>query len=150
VFRLLAVTAPFTLMLWWFPGTGNTELWTGVSVPRAIVWMSVASVLQGAVLGGAVLCHFRMVQMVTRPEGRTVSMGLHWCLVGALASFGSVFAGWMTDRLRGSALPFGWKPFDLLVVMEAILVWGGVLPLIGRFQRQFRQPDLGTGSGVLR
>jgi len=144
VFRFLALAAPVTLMLWWFPGTGYLELWAGVFVPRAIVWMSFASVLQGAVLGGAVLCHFRMAQMVTRPEGRTVSMGLHWCLVGVLASFGSVFAGWMSDRLRDVPLPFGWRPFDLLVVVEAVLVWGGVLPLLKRFERQFRPSACGT------
>ncbi len=90
------------------------------------------------------LCHFRMAQMVTRPEGRTVSMGLHWCIVGVLASFGSVFAGWMSDRLRDVPLPFGWRPFELLVVVEAVLVWGGVLPLLKRFERQFRPSACGT------
>jgi MFS family permease len=149
VFRFLAVAAPFTLMLWWFPGTGYTELWGGVHVPRAIVWMSAASVLQGAVLGGAVLCHFRMAQMVTRPEGRTVAMGLHWCLVGVLASFGSVFAGWLSDRLRGAVLPFGWKPFDLLVVVEALLVWFGVRPLLNRFDRHFRATSRVEDGGRL-
>ena len=145
VFRVLAWIAPLTLGLWWFPSGGHTVLWSGVEVPRAIVWMTGASVLQGAVLGGAVLCHFRMAQMVTRPEGRTISMGLHWCIVGTLASFGSVFAGGMTDRLRGVELPFGCKPFDVLVLLEWALVWCVVLPLLTRFQRQFRGSDQRTG-----
>lgn len=131
--RLLAL-APVSQMGWWLAPGGSLTLW-GTVLPRAVLWMLPVSLIQGALMTGALLCQFRLTQMFTSARGRTVSMALHWSIAGIGGAAGSILAGVLQDQWHsGSAgregLIPGWTAFDALVLVQALLTWLGALPLL--------------------
>lgn len=137
--RLLALI-PLSQMGWWFAPRG--EVLIGGSLwPRAILWMIPVSLVQGALLSGALLCQLRLTQRSTSPEGRTVSMAFHWSLTGCGGALGALGAGALQDAWPGlcdvlaPGLSARWTAFDMLVCMHALLTWFGALPLARIYAR---------------
>ena len=136
VLRRLLFWSPFSMMAWWLASPG--EWVVGGSVwPKAVLWMMGAGLLQGAFLTGAFLCQFRLTQMCTKPEGRTVAMAVHWSLAGVGGAAGAVFAGWFKGVLGTGAVLVGQRyAFDALVLLHVGIGWCVVLPLIQRLERE--------------
>jgi hypothetical protein len=137
--RLLAL-APLSQMGWWLLPRSTLEF-AGIQWPVAVLWMIPVSLVQGALFSGALLCQFRLTQMSTMAEGRTLSMALHWSLSGIGGALGALGAGMLQDAFsRGNflleTLPGLWTSFDVLVLIQACLTWAGALPLI----RAYAQP----------
>jgi hypothetical protein len=102
-------------------------------------WMSLAALAQGAFLTGAFLCQFRLTQMCTQEDGRTVAMAVHWSIAGVGGALGAVFAGWLKEVLSAGS-GFSWPghgyAFDALVLLHVAIAWLVVLPLSGRLSRE--------------
>lgn len=136
VFTRLIGVIPFTMLGWWgapkgVMAIGNTE------VPMAIVYMAPVAMIQGGLLAGALLCQFRLTQMATCAQGRTVAMAIHWSVCGVGGCVGAMLAGVIQDRtplkwlesLHGS-----WSAFDFLVLVSALICWLLVMPLALRLR----------------
>jgi hypothetical protein len=136
--RLVALT-PLSMLGWWAAPMG-TFRFGGAEFPRAVAWMTPVAILQGLLLSGAMLCQFRMTQMATSPNGRTIAMAIHWSLCGLGGCTGAMLAGVLQDQipirwfgiLRGS-----WTSFDFLVLLNMLICWLAVLPFALRLERQF-------------
>jgi MFS family permease len=142
VLRRMLVWAPFSMMGWWLAAPGQWAL-GGRVWPAAVAWMSVAALAQGAFLTGAFLCQFRLTQICTREEGRTVAMAVHWSIAGVGGAAGAVLGGWLKGfaASQGSfLLPGHGYPFDLLVLLHVAIAWLVALPLSGRLARELETP----------
>lgn len=129
VLTRLVVLTPLSMMAWWLVRPGTCE-WFGRTFPSAVIWMSLAAVVQGALCTGALLCQFRLTQMYMPATGRTVAMALHWSLAGIGGAVGAVGGGWLKDVLEHSGGLLGGRyPFDVLVLLQVLLSWCFVLPL---------------------
>lgn len=138
VFRRLLVWAPVSMMAWWLAAPGHCGV-GGHVWPAAVVLMALAALAQGAFLTGAFLCQFRLTQMCTVEEGRTVAMAVHWSIAGVGGAAGAVFAGWLKGVLSaGSGLswPGHGYAFDVLVLLHVALAWLVAFPLSGRLSRE--------------
>ena len=127
--RLIAVI-PFTMLGWWGAPKGMLAL-GNQEVPMAIVYMAPVAMVQGGLLAGALLCQFRLTQMATCAQGRTVAMAIHWSGCGMGGCIGAMLAGAIQDRISLSWFDFlqgSWSAFDLLVLISALICWLFVLP----------------------
>ena len=137
VLTRLVWLGPLSMAGWWLGAPGQAQ-WRGIVFPHAIVWISLAALLQGAIYTGAMLCQFRLTQVFTAPEGRTVAMAVHWSIVGLGGALGAVGAGCIKDALPSGPLGFlpgQWCAFDLLVLLHALIAWTVVWPLCRALQR---------------
>ena len=140
VLHRLLLLAPASMTAWWLAAPGSLLL-GGREWPTAVLWLSLASLAQGAFFTGTLLCQFRLTQACTVPEGRTVAMGLHWSVSGVGGALGAFLAGWLKDALPPGFLP-SWLGhgyfFDLLVLLHLVVTWGVVLPLCRRLASVMR------------
>ena len=108
------------------------------SIPQAVLLMSAASIPIGGFYAGVLLCQYRLAQLHTLPEGRTVTMAVHWSLVGLMASIGPMLAGFIKDHfpaaLSGIALPCGapLSYFQAIILVHALILWLVAAPLLRR------------------
>jgi hypothetical protein len=134
--RLMAA-APLAQMGWWLAPHGDLSI-AGSRWPLSVFWMVPVSLVQGAILTGALLCQFRLTQMATLPEGRTLAMALHWSISGIGGALGAVGAGMLHDAWKFTTSAHGgvagaWTGFDALVFAQALLVWCGARPILRKF-----------------
>ncbi len=140
VLQRLLFLAPVSMMGWWLARPGEW-LACGHFWPVAVLWMAAVALLQGACLTGALLCQFRLTQMCTVEEGRTIAMAVHWSLTGVGGAVGAVFAGWLKSTTAEGSVWIGQHyAFDALVLLHVLLTWGFVLPLSCRLARDLRRP----------
>jgi len=128
--RLMAV-API-LMLGWLavaPVTWRIPLPGEAAAPVALLVMCLISLLLGGVCAGIWICQVRLTQAHTTPSGRTVAMGVHWSLVGVIASLGPLAAGWIKDQFDGRS-----TYFQVLVVIQTVLGWMVAWPLVRKMR----------------
>lgn len=129
VMTRLAVWTPLSMMAWWFVSPGSVQI-AGQAWPVAVLWITLAASVQGALCTGALLCQFRLAQMFTTSSGRTVAMAVHWSIAGVGGAVGGMGGGWLKDVLeRGGYLSGNWHAFDVLVLLSGLLSWGAVVPL---------------------
>ncbi len=108
------------------------------SIPQAVLLMSAASVPIGGFYAGVLLCQYRLSQIHTSPEGRTVTMAVHWSLVGLMASTGPMLAGFIKDHFPAAlsriALPGGapLSYFQIIILLQMVIIWCVAAPLLRR------------------
>ena len=127
--RLIAVI-PLTMLGWWGAPKGMLIL-GNQEIPIAVLYMGPVAMIQGGLLAGALLCQFRLTQMATCAQGRTVAMAIHWSICGIGGCAGAMLAGTIQDRIPLSwikSLHGSWSAFDLLVLISALICWIFVLP----------------------
>ena len=127
-------------LVWFFvsPGVVNFSLplLGAQSIPQAVLLMSAASVPIGGFYAGVLLCQYRLSQIHTPPEGRTVTMAVHWSLVGLMASTGPMLAGFIKDHFPAAlsriALPCGapLSYFQIIILIQMLLIWCVAAPLL--------------------
>jgi len=124
-------SGPISMAPWCFVKQGVLELGS-FSCPSAVLWIAFAALFQGAIYTGALLCQFRLIQIYTPVEGRTVAMALHCSIVGFGGALGAMSAGFIKDALPSgnlSFLPGHFYSFDFLVLFHTLLVYAAVFPL---------------------
>jgi MFS family permease len=115
-----------------FPGL------SGPGIPQPVILLAAVALLSGGIYSASWMCQVRLTQALTNPAGRTLAMGVHWCSVGLIGSFGALGAGLLKDHwprdwtwhLFPGAAP--WSYFQTLVVLHAVIAWLVVRPLIRR------------------
>ena len=106
------------------------------SIPQAVLLMSAASIPIGGLYGGVLLCQYRLSQIHTAPEGRTVTMAVHWSLIGLMASIGPMIAGFIKDHFPAAlsriTLPLGapLSYFQIIIVLQVALIWLVAAPML--------------------
>jgi hypothetical protein len=136
--RLVALT-PLSILGWWAAPMGTLAIGSA-QVSLAVACMTPVAILQGLLLSGALLCQFRMTQMATSPNGRTIAMAVHWSLCGLGGCAGAILAGVLQDQIPSrwfEALRGSWTAFDFLVLLNALISWLAVLPFALRLESEF-------------
>ena len=106
------------------------------SIPHAVLLMSAASIPIGGFYAGVLLCQYRLSQLHTAPEGRTLTMAVHWSLVGLMASIGPMLAGFIKDHfpdaLSHIVLPGGapLSYFQIIILIQVLIIWFVAAPLL--------------------
>ncbi|MEY5027525.1 MAG: hypothetical protein RLZZ244_3053 [Verrucomicrobiota bacterium] len=134
VLSRLVFIGPLTMAGWWLAPAGSFQIGS-FTLPKAIPCVAFAALFQGAAYTGTLLCQFRLTQMYTPSEGRTVAMAVHWSLTGIAGASGALAAGLLKDTLPShgfSALGAHWQSYDLLVLIHLLLAWSVALPLCNK------------------
>ena len=127
-------------LAWFFVSPARVEftlpLLGAQSIPQAVLLMSAASVPIGGFYAGVLMCQYRLSQLHTPPEGRTVTMAVHWSLVGLMASLGPMLAGFIKDHFPAALsrieLPCGapLSYFQIIILIQVLILWFIATPLL--------------------
>ncbi|OPZ31499.1 MAG: Major Facilitator Superfamily protein [Lentisphaerae bacterium ADurb.BinA184] len=142
---MLAVTPLFSIV--WFLVDDSVLSFTlpvigSFTVHQPIFLLVVVNLLAGGFYAGVSLCQFNLSSMLAPKEGRTLAMAVHWTLVGLIGAVGPLAGGAITDYFArhplNTVLPTGTHLtfYHALVVLHALLLWLGVLPLLMRVRRR--------------
>jgi MFS family permease len=134
---ILLFATPFSLAPWLL--VNHTTLSIGPFVfPQCMALLSVAGILGGAISSAIVLCQLRLATELSSPQGRTMSMAVHWSFVGLLGALGPTAGGLVMDTFPGparlgrlvipSGLPFSFYHAQLM--LYTALLWFVALPLL--------------------
>jgi HEAT repeat protein/nitrate/nitrite transporter NarK len=130
--------APLFGLQWFFLSAGNVSLLGGAEVPVAVVIVCAVALFSGAFYTGAPLAQLVLISAVTRKEGRTLAMAVHWTLVGLVGASGPAVGGWIMDLTAKH--PLAWHlptgtplaGFHLLVLAHMLVSWLVAVPLLAR------------------
>jgi MFS family permease len=131
---ILLFATPLSLAPWLL--VSHSALSAGPFVfPQSIALLSLAGIVGGAISSAIVLCQFRLAAELSSPQGRTMSMAVHWSFVGLLGALGPTAGGLIMDNFPGrtrlmipSGLPFSF--YHLQLILYTLLLWGVALPLL--------------------
>ena len=137
---LLLMLVPLTAASWFFVQPTLLPLhlpWLGVwSVPQVVLVQLAASFLGGAGFSAIFPCQLRLAALLSNTTGRTVAMGVHWLIVGLLASLGSMLGGSIMDWFKTHPLHYvfftgtSFSFFHVSAGVFVLLLWGVCLPLM--------------------
>jgi MFS family permease len=127
VMLLLILLGPFTMLPWLALSGGSWHLpLVARPIPQPVVLLSFVALVLGGIYSGSWVSQVRFTQLLTNPSGRTVAMGLHWTIVGLVASFGPLLAGLIKDHFHSPYLNY----YQLLILLHVALAWLVALPLV--------------------
>ena len=134
--------APLFGLQWFLLPTGSLSfglpLLGAVSIPAAVLQVCVVGILSGGFYTGAPLAQMVLTSAVTKKEGRTLAMAMHWTLVGALGAAGPAVGGWIMDWTANHPMPWQLPTgpplagFHVLVLAHMLISWLIALPLLAR------------------
>lgn len=151
---LLVAAAPLCGTVWFLLSDSTVTLPLTGAVPQPMLVLGAMMVLGGALYAGVVLCQVRLTALASQPEGRTMSMAVHWTLVGLAGALGPLFGGAIMDFIDrhplGFDLPLGGVKasfFHALVLVHMASAWLLVLPVLSGIQVSDRMLPLGAALG---
>jgi MFS family permease len=126
----LMVLGPVVSLSWLCLGTGP-GLW---NVSVGVLVAGAASLWMGGAYAGVTLCQMRLTQECTEAGSRTLAMGVHLAVVGVMGAAGALVAGAIKDHVGVTGIRWGegWAPFSyfqVLILVQVVLVWLGAIPL---------------------
>ena len=137
---LLFILVPLTSISWFFARADLIIVqipWSGAwSVPRVVLIQLVANFFGGALFSAVFPCQLRLSALLSSNSGRTIAMGVHWAIIGLVASLGSMLGGSIMDWFNAHPLHYVFPTgtsFSFLHVILGVftfLMWGVCLPLI--------------------
>ncbi|MBA4387371.1 MAG: hypothetical protein C0404_05280 [Verrucomicrobia bacterium] len=119
-------------------------------LPQSVWIVTLASFGTGAIFGGLGLCQVNMSSALASEKNRTMSMAVHWSVVGLIGAGGALFAGKVMDYIIASpfnyTLPTGTIVTyqQVLVVLQTLIIWFIALPVFLRIRRRKGEPHLAT------
>lgn len=140
---LMFILAPLVSVAWFCMRPASVVLPViGLKMPQPIAVLMFANLIAGALYSGVGLSQVDMMAAITRPVGRTMSMAVHWTLVGAVGALGPIAGGVLTDWFEGHVsanllLPTGatFGFIHLLIFVQILVVWGLCLPALLKVRR---------------
>ena len=134
-----------------YPGLGGF----GMAQPMWLVL--VVNFLFGSFYGGVGLCQMDMISRLTPKEGRTLAMGLHWTIIGAVAAIGSIIGGNLVDWVTAHPLPGTWHTvfgqhmgfIHILALAQVCVCWFLAIPLLLRVTRQPKDSSVSQAFATL-
>jgi MFS family permease len=132
---LLLLATPLSLAAWLFIDKSTVRLGPFL-FPQSIALLCAAGIVGGAISAAILLCQFRLASELSSPEGRTMSMAVHWSFFGLLSAIGPTVGGVIMDnfpaRLTRLTIPSG-QPFSfyhIQLILFTALCWFVALPLL--------------------
>lgn len=141
---IMLILAPFTGVVWFFMHDGNVLIpILNLSLAQPVALLMGSNLIAGALYSGVGLSQVDMMASITRPAGRTMSMAVHWTIVGAMGAMGPIVGGFLTDLFEGRlgmpmlALPAGgtFGFIHVLILVQMVVVWGICLPSLLHVRR---------------
>jgi MFS family permease len=153
---ILFFAAPICLVPWLL--VNHSALSAGpFAFPQCIALLSVAGILGGAIYSGVYVCQLRLAADLSPARRRTISMAVHWSLVGLLGALGPTAGGLMMDAFPGparmgrltipSGLPFSF--YHAQLVLFTALVWLVALPLLLAIRRPERPEQQAVATELI-
>jgi len=131
---LLYLAVPFSLLCWLFINHSTVTLGP-FRFPQSIALLCLFGIVTGAIVAAINLCQYRLASELSVPEGRTMSMAVHWSFVGLLSALGPTAGGFIMDHFPSglplkicSGLPFTF--YHAQLILFTALVWFAALPLL--------------------
>ncbi len=136
---ILMLLSPLPAAAWFFVHPGNLTFhlpWFGPwTLPQVAAVQVLAGFFSGSLFSGLAPCQLRLAAALSQASGRTISMAMHWSLVGLIAGAGALTGGWIMDWWvaqgfsltlpNGTAVSY----LHIIVVIFALLAWTAALPL---------------------
>jgi MFS family permease len=127
VMLMILLAGPVTMLPWLALTHGTIQLaFLPHPLPQPIVLLFLVSLVLGGLYSGSWVTQVRFTQLLTKPKGRTVSMGMHWTIVGVIAALGPLAAGWTKDHFHSDRLTY----YQFLVLLHVAITWAVALPLV--------------------
>lgn len=140
VCAIMMILAPLTALTWFFVDASFVVFhlpWIGSwAVPQVVVLQSIGTFLGGSIFSAVGPCQMRLAAALSNNTGRTMSMAVHWSIVGLIASLGSLMGGWLMDWFcvhpLFSAFPNGtaFSGLHVIIVLTALVMWFVACPLV--------------------
>jgi MFS family permease len=133
---ILLFATPLPLAAWLLVNRSAVAMGPFV-FPQSIALLCVAGIVSGAISSAVVLCQYRLASELSVPQGRTMSMAVHWSFVGLLGALGPTVGGLIMDYFPSparlalvipSGLPFSFYHAQLILFTG--LSWLVALPLL--------------------
>jgi MFS family permease len=133
---ILFLATPLTMAPWLYVNRATVSLGPFV-FPQVIALLSLAGIVSGAIYSAVIVCQYRLASELTSPQGRTMSMAVHWSFAGLLSALGPVVGGLVMDYFPGparlhlsipSGLPFSFYHAQLLLFTG--LLWLLATPML--------------------
>jgi MFS family permease len=133
---ILLFATPLPLVPWLFVDRSNLSIGPFV-FPQSIALLCVAGIVGGAIAAAIGLCQFRLASDLSSPQGRTMSMAVHFSFVGLLGALGPTAGGLIMDYFPSparldlvipSGLPFSF--YHAQLILFTLLLWLLALPLL--------------------
>jgi MFS family permease len=109
---------------------------------QVIMLLFIVNVISGALFSSVNLAQLSLLGRISPTNGRTVSMAVHWSLVGAAAAGGPLLGGWIQDRFGYQAMTFpfcGGHEFlfiHVLYVIHLSTAWFIAAPLLYKVKHE--------------
>lgn len=140
---LMLLLAPLLGVPWFFMQAGDIVIPVlDLVIAQPVAIMICTNLLAGAVYSGVGLSQLDMLVAITQPARRTMSMAVHWTIIGAVGAAGPVVGGLLTDWfvscidhaiLMPTGTRFGF--IHLLVIVQALVVWLLCVPALLKVRR---------------
>ena len=102
---LMLLSIPLFSIPWFLLSQATYELpWLG-NTPEAVVVYVAVNFLSGAFFSGVTLCQINLITNLATAESRTITMALHFTLVGLIGATGPAIGGRLMDLL--AEVPIG-------------------------------------------
>jgi MFS family permease len=133
---IIFLATPLPLAAWLFLNRSTITIGPFV-FPQPIAILAVAGIASGALYSTVLICQYRLASELTSPQGRTMSMAVHWSFVGLLSALGPTAGGLVMDYFPSpgrfhltipSGLPFSF--YDVQLILFTALLWFVSLPLL--------------------
>jgi MFS family permease len=136
---VMMLLAPLFHAVWFFLDHSSVTLtlpFIGeTSFPRFVLLIVCNSLLSGSVFAALGIYQLNMLTSIVPRDGRTISMAMHWFLVGTVSAAAPLFAGWIKDLLELHPVQislYHGTPFSymhLLLLLHTALIWLLALPM---------------------
>jgi MFS family permease len=126
---ILILAAPLPLAAWLFVDHRTVSIGPFI-LPQFIALLSVAGIVSGGLWSAVGLCQYRLAAELSSPQGRTMSMAVHWSFVGLLSALGPTAGGLVMDHFPNparlqltiiSGLPFSFYNAQLILFTTLLL-----------------------------
>lgn len=125
--------APLLLCAWFFVNGSSHSfelpLLGRVGVSNVMLVMLLPQLVSGGLYAAVGLYQFHLAGLLSKREGRTLSMAVHWSLIGAVSCLSPLAGGWLMDYFArnpiGMALPAGGQMnfFHVLLILHVAIAW---------------------------
>lgn len=137
---LIMFFGPLVMASWFFAGPGELEMpipFLGTyKMPRSMAVMIIPQFIGGGLYAGIGLYQMHLAGLLSKREGRTLSMAVHWSVIGALSTVSPLIGGAVMDFFSrnpsGVELPAGAQLnfYHVLIVLHVGIAWMGALCML--------------------
>lgn len=145
---LMALMVPLCHFFWLFV----TPEATLFGLPQPAVLLCIGGALSGGIVAGVIIAQLNLASLLTPAAGRTMSMAVHWSIVGVVSAAGPLLGGAIMDHFIAhpsslhlpSGMPFSY--IHAILLLHLLITWLIALPLFISIRTASR--DIGVSRAV--